>query len=72
LRHTKFGHPKFEGSLNLDLYLEWIQSLERFFEIKQYYKEKAFKVVVLKLKSMLLFGMKNIQETKVQIWQVTN
>jgi len=34
----------------LDLYIEWIQALERFFEIKDYFDGKAFKVVVLKLK----------------------
>jgi len=46
----KIDPPKFDGSLDPDLNIEWIQALERFFEIKGYYDEKAFKVVVLKLK----------------------
>jgi len=39
-----------EGTLNPDVYLEWIQSVERFFEDKGSSKEKSFKVATLKLK----------------------
>ena len=50
LRDMKFDPHEFEGSLHPNLYLEWMQSFERFLDIKEYSKEKAFKVVVLKLK----------------------
>jgi len=50
LRDMKFDPPEFEGNLNPDLFIEWMQALERFFEIKEYSEEKVFKVVVLKLK----------------------
>jgi len=52
LRDMKFDPPYFEGTLNPNVYLEWIQTIERFFEVKGYYDEKSFKVVIFKLKSM--------------------
>jgi len=45
----KINPPEFEDNLNLDLFIKWIQALERFFEVKEYSDEKAFKVDVLKL-----------------------
>jgi len=35
LKDMKIYPQEFEGSLNLDLYVEWVQALERFFEIKE-------------------------------------
>ena len=49
LKDMRFNPHVFEG-LNLNLYIEWIKSLEKFFEINEYSDEKAFKVTVLKLK----------------------
>jgi len=46
----KFDPPEFEGKLNPDLFIEWSQALEHFFEIKEYSDERAFKVAILKLK----------------------
>jgi len=46
----KFDPPEFEGNLNPEIFLERMQSIERFFEIKEYFDEKSFKVAVLKLK----------------------
>ena len=46
----KFNHPKFKRNLNLEVYLKWVQVLERVFEIKEYTQEKAFKTAILKLK----------------------
>jgi len=46
----RFDHPKFERPLNLDHYLELIQTIERIFVTKGYADEKAFKIVVLWLK----------------------
>ena len=50
LRDMKIDPPEFEGNLNSDLFIEWTQALEWFFEIKEYSDENSFKVVVLKLK----------------------
>jgi len=46
----RFDPAKFKGTLNADHYLEWLQTLERFFDIKEYSDDKAFKIVVLKIK----------------------
>jgi len=46
----RFDPQEFEGNLNPDHYLARIQTLERFFDVKEYSYEKAFKSVVLKLK----------------------
>jgi len=57
----KFDPPKFRGSLNLDLYLEWIPSLDQFFDIKEYPYEKAFLITILKLKKYALLWFENIK-----------
>jgi len=50
LSDMQFDPSEFEGNLNPEVFLEWKLSIKRFFEIKEYTDEKAFKVVVLKLK----------------------
>jgi len=55
----KIDPPMFKANLNQDLYLEWVQSLERLFEIKEYYEEKAFKIIVLKLKKYACLWYEN-------------
>jgi len=47
----KIDPPEFEGNLNPDLFIEWMQASEMFFEIKEYSNEKAFKITVLQLKT---------------------
>ena len=47
-RDVKIEPPDFEGSLDPEDYLEWVQSIERVFEAKNYSDEKSFKVVVIK------------------------
>ena len=58
LRDIKFDPPEFEGSLNPNLYLKWVQSLERLFEIQECSEEKVFMLVVLKLQEYTSFGLK--------------
>ena len=60
----KIDPAKFEGNLNPNLFIEWIQALERFFEIKEYYDEKAFKVTVLKLKNYSSLGHESIRRQR--------
>jgi len=55
----KFDPPNFEDTLDPDVYLEWIQTIERFFEVKGYYDEKCFKVAILKLKKYASLWYKN-------------
>ena len=54
LSDMRFDPPDFEGTLNPDLYLEWIQIVERFFEVKGHSDEKSFEVSILKLKKYSL------------------
>jgi len=58
----KFDLPEFEGHLNPNLFIEWIQALERFFEVKDDSDEKAFKVAVLKLKKYASLWYENIKK----------
>jgi len=61
LRDRQIDPSEFEGNLNPDLFIEWIQALERFFEIKEYYDEKAFTIVILKLKNYVSLWYENIE-----------
>jgi len=40
----KFDSLDFKGTLNPDVYLEWIQAVKRFFEVKGYSDERSCKV----------------------------
>ena len=64
LRDMRIDPPEFEGSLSPYLFIEWIQALERFFEIKEYSNEKAFKVVVLKLRSYASLWYENLKKQR--------
>jgi len=57
----KINPIKIEGSWNPNLYIEWIQALERFFEIKEYSNEKGFKKFVLKLKKYASLWYENVK-----------
>jgi len=61
----KFDASKFNGSLNLDSYLKWVQSIKRFFHVKEYSDEKAFKVVVHKLERYPLFWYGSTKKQRV-------
>ena len=56
---VKFDPPDFKGTFNLDVYLEWIQTVEIFFEVKGYSNEKSFEVGILKLKKYASLWYKN-------------
>ena len=40
---------EFDGNLNLESYLHWVQAIERIFKLKDYDHKKAFKLAILKL-----------------------
>jgi len=64
LSDMKIDPLKFEGNLNPNLFVEWMQALERFFEIKEYSDDKAFKVVVRKLKKYASLWYENIKKQR--------
>jgi len=49
-KDMKFYLFEFGGIMNINLYLEWIKSFERFFEVMKYSEEKGCTVAVLKFK----------------------
>jgi len=64
LRNKKFDPPEFEDNLNPDLFIEWIQAFESFFEVKEYFDENAFKVVVLKFKKYASLWYENVRKQR--------
>jgi len=50
LQDLKVKALKFDCNLNPKNYLDWVQALERIFELKDYNDEKAFKLAILKMK----------------------
>jgi len=60
-RDMKFDPPEFEGNLKAEIFLEWMQSIEIFFEIKEYSDEKTFKVAILKLKKYASLWYENVK-----------
>jgi len=64
MRDMKIDPLEFEGNLNSDLFIEWTQALEWFFEIKEYSDENSFKVVVLQLKEYASLLYENIKKQR--------
>lgn len=57
---------KLNGNLNLEIYLYWIQSMERIFELKGYNGDKSFKLAILKMKGNAFFWCKDLKNNKVR------
>ena len=64
--NQKFDALNFDRSFNLDSYLKWVQSIERFFHIKEYSYEKAFKVAIHKLESYAFFWYVSTKKQRVR------
>jgi len=64
LKDLRIEVPEFDGSLKPEDYLEWVQAMTRIIEIKGYSGEKAFKLVVLKLKQHALLWYENLKRTR--------
>jgi len=60
----KFDAWNFDGTLNLDSYIKWVQPIEKFFHVKEYSDEKAFKVAVYKLESYALFWCESTKKQR--------
>jgi len=63
---NKFDAPNFHESLNPNSYLKWVQSIERFFHVKEYSDEKLFKMVVHKLESYAFFWYVSTKKQRVR------
>ena len=65
----------FEGTLNSDAYLEWIQTLESLFDVKGHSDEKSFKVAIPKLKKYTSFQYENTKRQRAKggkLWITTS
>ena len=60
LRDLKVKTTEFDGNLNLD----WLQTLERIFQLKDYNDEKAFKLVILKMKGYALLWYDHLKKSR--------
>ena len=49
LRDLEVEALAFDGNLNPKSHLDWVQAIERIFELKDYDDENVFKVSILKL-----------------------
>jgi len=50
LSDLKIEALEFDGNLKPKKYIDWVQAIEKIIELKEYNDEKAFKLVILKLK----------------------
>ena len=50
LTDLKIKASKFDDNLKMKNYIDWVQVIERIIELKEYNDEKAFKLVIHKLK----------------------
>jgi len=62
----KVDNPEFEGQLDLDLFLDWLQIVERVFEFKDIPEEKKVKLVPLKLKKYAFIWWSNVVSKRVR------
>jgi len=56
----KVEPPDFNGNLNPDEYLEWVQAMDQIFEAKGYNDERSFKVASLKLTRYASLRFENV------------
>ena len=64
LRDIKFETLKFDGNLNPENYPDWVQALERIFELKDYNDEKAFKLAILKMKGYASLWYEHLKKSR--------
>ena len=62
----KVDIPEFEGQLDLDLFLGWLQTVERVFEFKDISEEKKVKLVALKLRKYVSIWWSNVVSKRVR------
>ncbi|XP_074313537.1 uncharacterized protein LOC141648716 [Silene latifolia] len=65
-KDVKVEIPDFHGSLNPEDLLDWLRSIERVFEFKNYDDRKAFKVAILKLKGYASLWYENMKHQRIR------
>jgi len=75
LSDLKVEAPEFNGNLKLENYINWVQTIERIIELKEYTHKKAFNLVILKLKGYASLWCGTLKKSraretksKIKIW----
>jgi len=63
-RDIKVDIPDFYGSLNPEDLLDWLRSIERIFEFKEYPDRKCFKVAIMKFKGYASLWYENLKNQR--------
>ena len=66
LRDLKAKDSKFDGNLNPENYLGWIQAIERMFGLKEYNDEKSSKFSILKLKGYTSLWYEHLKNSRLE------
>ena len=56
--------PDFHGSLNPEDLYDWLRTIERFFEFKNYDEHTMYKVAILKLKGYASMWFETLKMTR--------
>ena len=65
MQHVKLNEfMDFDGDFDPEKVLDWVRSLDRFFEFREYNDEQAFKVAILKLTKFASLWYDNMQQRR--------
>lgn len=64
LRDLKVETSKLDGNLNIERYLDWVQYLERIFELKEHNDEKSFNMSILRMKGYATVWHENLKRNR--------
>jgi len=56
--------PKFDGNLYPESYLDWVQAIQRIYELNDYDDETTFKLATLKLKRYASLWYENLKKNR--------
>jgi hypothetical protein len=63
-RGLKLEIPEFDGKHDPDVFLEWLRSVERIFEYKEYTDAKKYKLTTLKFTKFASLWLENLQDQR--------
>ena len=63
---VKIDLPEFEGRMEPDEFLEWLQTVERIFEYKEVPHERKVSLVAIKLKKSASLRWENLKQSRIR------
>jgi len=76
MNDIKISIPGFEGNLQPDDFLDWLQNVEHVFEYKEVPEEQKVKIIAAKLKKQALIWWENLKrkhkcegKSKIKTWE---